>query len=204
MERLRDIWELADTRKSGTLNKTEFIIAMHYINQSRNSPHLALPSTLPPQVYSEASGRFNTSTQQNKAFTSPTISINKSQADSSASLVYSSPAISQAVASPIYSPSLKGGSELSYVPISQEEKEKYTLYFKQLDVDGSGYIDSEEAVYFFSHSQLPDSELGVIWEIADSRHLGKLDLHDFSVAMYLINMRLRGENIEKCKLISTT
>lgn len=201
VEHLRHIWELADTRKSGTMNKTEFVIAMHYITRLRNDPHLVLPSTLPSQVYSEASGRFSTSLHyNNNDMRSPIMSNNRPRANSNVSAMYSSPAISHMMTNSTYSPSIQGGLELSSMIIPPEDKEKYAAFFQQLDVDGSGYIDSEEAVYFFSHSKLPNSELGIIWEIADSRQLGKLDLHDFSVAMTLISMRLQGESIDKCNV----
>lgn len=181
------IWLLADTRNSGTLNKTEFIIAIHYISRLMKNPSLTLPTSLPSEVYAEATGRFASSMRRHNTMASPIALDNKNQS-------YSSPTISQMPNS-----SLLNTTEGSFPMIPPEEIERYSAYFDQLDCDQSGFIDAEEAVYFFSHSQLPDAELGRIWEIADSKHLGKLDVHDFGIAMHLISMRTRGESIDKCR-----
>ncbi|GAN08810.1 hypothetical protein MAM1_0224d08326 [Mucor ambiguus] len=194
-EKLADIWGLADTRNSGTLNKTEFIIAMHYISRLMKDPTLVLPSTLPSQVYAEATGRFASSIRRHHT----TTIANRSRASSNASMAgYTSPIISHLIpgstttASTVISTITTGD-----IALTAEEKERYLVYFQQLDTDGSGFIDADEAVYFFNHSGLSNSELGIIWEIADSQRLGKLGLHDFCIAMHLINMRKRGESIDK-------
>lgn len=200
MDKLGSIWMLADTRNSNTLNKTEFIIAMHYISRCMSNPSLVLPQTLPSQTYAEATGRFADSIRRhNTTVTSPSIQ-NRSPNPSllspvmSQSGVFLSPRTSHTASS-----GLMDHPPQQKVILAPQEIDQYKNYFSQLDTDNSGFIDAEEAVYFFSHSHLPDSELGVIWEIADSRHLGKLDLHDFSVAMHLIKMRKSGESIDKCK-----
>jgi hypothetical protein len=188
---LNAIWLLADTRHSGTLNKTEFIIAMHYISRLMKNPSFILPTSLPSQVYTEATGQFASSILRHNTMASPVAHNNRS-------LNYTSPIMSHTSRSPILNTTKHSISSQSTISIPPEETERYRAYFDQLDNDRSGFIDSEEAVYFFSHSRLPDSELGRIWEIADSKRLGKLDLHDFSIAMHLINMRKRGESIDRC------
>lgn len=189
-EILNWIWMLADTRNSGTLNKTEFIIAMHYISRCMSNPSLVLPQTLPSQTYSEASGRFATPVRRhNTTAISPAMSI---RAIPNQPLM--SPVTNHATLSSFNSRALEDTS----VQLLPQDINQYKPYFDELDTDKSGFIDSDEAVYFFSHSQLSDSELGAIWEIADSNHLGKLDLHGFTVAMHLINMRKNGESIGKC------
>ncbi|CEP08584.1 hypothetical protein [Parasitella parasitica] len=190
-KRLAEIWALADTRNSGTLNKTEFIIAMHYVSRLRKNPVAVLPPTLPSQVYAEAAGRFASSIRRHD-----TTVVNRSRASSNTSLTagYTTPIISHMMTEPV---AATANTTTGDIVLGPEEKEKYQTYFNQLDTDESGFIEGQEAVYFFSHSQLPNSELGRIWEIADSRHIGKLDLHDFCIAMHLINMRKRGESIDK-------
>lgn len=195
-DKLADIWALADTRNSGTLNKTEFIIAMHYISLLMKDPTIALPSALPSQVYAEATGRFASSIRRHHT----TTTVNRSRASSNASRAgYTSPIISHMMpGSATTLSTVTSNTTAGDIALTAQDKERYSAYFQQLDTDGSGFIDAEEAVYFFNHSKLPNSELGRIWEIADSRRLGKLDLHDFSIAMHLINMRKRGESIDRC------
>lgn len=171
---------------------------MHYITRLMKNPNIVLPLTLPSQVYAEATGRFASSIRRHNTTLAASPLVNRSRASSNASLAgYTSPIISHMMTGS--TTSIITTSTTGDIVLTSEEKEKYQVYFHQLDTDRSGFIDADEAVYFFSHSQLSNSELGRIWEIADSRHVGKLDLHDFCIAMHLINMCKRGENIEKCK-----
>lgn len=171
---------------------------MHYINRLMKDPKIVLPLTLPSQVYAEATGRFASSIRRHNTTLAASSLVNRSRASSNASLAgYTSPSINHMITGP--TTSITSTSATEDIVLTSEEKEKYQDYFRQLDTDGSGFIDADEAVYFFNYSQLPNSELGKIWEIADSRHVGKLNLHDFCIAMHLINMRKRGESIEQCK-----
>lgn len=201
---------LADTRKSGTLNKTEFIIAMHYISRLMADASLVLPQNLSSQTYAEATGHFVSSIRRHNTTMVSPIMANRNRSISNASYGIASPVMSHMTGSTnSFSTSLGNSSSMMTssggahsVVLSSEEVKQYTPYFYQLDTDGSGFIESEEAVYFFSHSGLSDVELGVIWEIADTRHLGRLSLHDFCVAMHLINMRKNGQSVDKCKCAS--
>lgn len=199
MNVLNLIWQLADTRNSGTLNQTEFIIAMHYISRISSNPAFVLPKTLPSQTYAEATGKFATSIRRHKTtMVSSPVMRNSTPKEIRSPVIRNSPVVrNSSTAMEFHSPSISAYSH--QVIVSSEEVERYKPYFYQLDTDNSDFIEAEEAVYFFSHSRLPDSELGVIWEIADSNRLGKLNLHDFCVAMHLINMRKNNESIDQCK-----
>lgn len=50
-------------------------------------------------------------------------------------------------------------------------------------------------MHFFGHSKLPSSDLARIWDLADTKQAGHLDLQQFAVAMHLIDKRLAGEQI---------
>ena len=174
---------------------------MHYISRLMKDPTIALPSTLPSQVYAEATGRFASSIRRHHT----TTTANRSRASSNASMAagYTSPIISHMMTgSTTTLGTVTSTTTAGDIALTAEEKERYSAYFQQLDTDGSGFIDADEAVYFFNHSRLPTFELGRIWEIADSRRLGKLNLHDFCIAMHLITMRKRGESIDKCRYFS--
>lgn len=164
--KLQDVLNLANTRKSGTLNQTEFIIAMHYIERSIKES-IPLPSTLPASIYASAIGRSISSplARQN------TLQINKA---------------------PIQSPVFKGSS-LSNVEIAPEEYARYKTFFNQLTT--SNYVSGADAVVFFKHSNLPDSELARIWDLADTNSSGQLSEQEFAMAMHIINRRIAGGNI---------
>lgn len=191
---------LANTRGSDSLNKTEFIIAMHYISRLMSNPTLTLPQTLPSQTYVQATGAFASSIRRhNTTMNSPAMSNNTTL--KYANNTNGTPSMSHMTASTVSLNSMEGSfHSANQVVLTPSEIKQYEVYFNQLDTDNSGFIEADEAVYFFSHSRLPDSELGLIWEIADSRRMGKLDLHDFSVAMHLIGMRKNKQSIDHCKL----
>lgn len=58
---LAQIWNLADVRKAGNLNQTEFVIAMHYIAKMMDGSIDRLPSHLPSAAYRSASGSIQSS-----------------------------------------------------------------------------------------------------------------------------------------------
>ncbi|KAK0544551.1 hypothetical protein OC846_005300 [Tilletia horrida] len=54
-EKLAAIWGLADTQQRGALDLTDFIIAMHFIQNTMNGTLQNIPPTLPPGLYESAS-----------------------------------------------------------------------------------------------------------------------------------------------------
>ncbi|KAF8306436.1 hypothetical protein DL93DRAFT_2088648 [Clavulina sp. PMI_390] len=56
VEKLGQIWMLADTKNRGALDTTDFAIGMHLIQAAMSSPSFNIPSTLPPGFYESVSG----------------------------------------------------------------------------------------------------------------------------------------------------
>ncbi|KAI9030801.1 hypothetical protein CLU79DRAFT_356889 [Phycomyces nitens] len=52
-----------------------------------------------------------------------------------------------------------------------------------------------DAVHFFRHSKLPESDLAKIWDLADTNSSGQLSKQEFGLAMHLINKRMAGGQI---------
>lgn len=169
---LQNIWNLADTRKSGTLNQTEFIIAMHYIESAMKGAG-NLPATLPPNVYASATGRT--------VGASPLVRNNTLQVNSPPTLPNRSPLLQK-----------RGGVPLD---IPSDDFNKYAAFFRQLDTDDSGFVTGADAVVFFKHSGLPESDLARIWDLADTNSTGQLNEKEFAIAMHLINRRNAGSDI---------
>ncbi|KAG2231880.1 hypothetical protein INT48_008906 [Thamnidium elegans] len=168
---LQIIWNLADTRKSGSLNQTEFIIAMFYIERAMKGFN-TFPPTLPASIYSSATGRPTGS----PLVRNTTLHVN------------SPPPI------PIRSPVFKGRA-LAPVIISPDEYQKYKVFFNQLDTDRTGFVSGSDAVVFFKHSKLPESDLAKIWDLADTNSSGMLSEQEFAIAMHMINKRVSGGDI---------
>ncbi|CAD6959620.1 unnamed protein product, partial [Tilletia laevis] len=55
VDKLAAIWGLADTHQRGALDLTDFIIAMHFIQNTMNGTLHAIPAALPPGLYESAS-----------------------------------------------------------------------------------------------------------------------------------------------------
>lgn len=86
----------------------------------------------------------------------------------------------------------KGSDESEWVV--SKERYKYDEQFQQLQpIDGkiSGRIAKEHMV----KSKLPSSVLGKIWKLADVDKDGFLDADEFSLANYLINLKLEGHEL---------
>ncbi|KAI0057121.1 hypothetical protein BV25DRAFT_1863870, partial [Artomyces pyxidatus] len=56
MEKLSQIWNLSDTQNRGSLDVTDFTIAMYLIQASMSGALSFVPTTLPPGLYEQASG----------------------------------------------------------------------------------------------------------------------------------------------------
>ncbi|KAG2189309.1 hypothetical protein INT44_004451 [Umbelopsis vinacea] len=201
VDTLAQIWTLADSRRSGTLNQTEFVIAMYYVARCMEGKK-DLPSTLPSDVYAAAAGRPASATPSPQIAhiaapaprhsagpppmaASPLQSVTRQFTGSSSAF---SPMISRANT---ISPSLPPNSN-KWI-ISPEDRKKYDVFFDKIDVAKHGYIQGAEAVEFFQNSRLPDADLAHIWDLADRHERGRLSKEEFAIAMYLIHKRLKGD-----------
>ncbi|KAH8554905.1 hypothetical protein BGW37DRAFT_451581 [Umbelopsis sp. PMI_123] len=182
VDTLAQIWSLADSRRSGTLNQTEFVIAMYYIARCMEGKK-DIPSTLPSTVYAAAAGRAPS--------TSPSPQISHSVAPAPRQNTVPQPMASSPI-QPI-ARQFTGASSANKWTISPEDRRKYDGFFDKIDVGKLGYIQGADAVEFFQNSRLPDSDLAHIWDLADRHERGRLSKEEFAIAMYLIHKRLKGD-----------
>ncbi|GAB5589486.1 hypothetical protein Unana1_04386 [Umbelopsis nana] len=207
VDQLAQIWNLADARRSGTLNQTEFVIAMHYIAGVMDSSISSLPATLPPAVYNSAAGRTTP--------TSPVTRQFSGERSLSPSFMQrfptSSPSLQKQAISPQFTgPPLQSQASLSIASafpapaannvrwdVTDQEKQKFDNFFDKIDSRGTGVVQGNDAVEFFQNSRLPETELAQIWDLADTQQRGKLSREEFAVAMHLIHKRLAGQPIPR-------
>ncbi|XP_020887099.1 EH domain-containing protein 1 [Arabidopsis lyrata subsp. lyrata] len=78
---------------------------------------------------------------------------------------------------------------------SKENQLIYKEWFEFADSDGDGRITGNDAIKFFTMSNLPRPELKQIWAIADSKRQGYLAFKDFIVAMQLVSLAQTGHEI---------
>uniref|UniRef100_A0A8C9ST02 Intersectin 1 n=1 Tax=Scleropages formosus TaxID=113540 RepID=A0A8C9ST02_SCLFO len=76
--------------------------------------------------------------------------------------------------------------------ISVDERAKHEQQFHSLTPTLAGFITGDQAKNFFLQSGLPAPILAQIWALADLNNDGKMDIHEFSIAMKLIKLKLQG------------
>ncbi|KAL0091477.1 hypothetical protein J3Q64DRAFT_1654951 [Phycomyces blakesleeanus] len=186
-ETLHAIWNLADTRKSGTLNQTEFIIAMHYVSQMMKKSIQSLPATLPVHIYTAAAGRFGPSRQFS--------AVSPVMRQMSTQNTHSITTRQMTGPSAVFTGDQSHHPTRGDLDVSPEELAKYSVFFENLNTNGTGYVSGVDAVHFFRHSKLPESDLAKIWDLADTNSSGQLSKQEFGLAMHLINKRMAGGQI---------
>ncbi|XP_048865058.1 intersectin-1 isoform X1 [Brienomyrus brachyistius] len=91
-------------------------------------------------------------------------------------------------------PTAFGGGADAWV-ITVEERAKHDQQFHSLSPSPAGFITGDQAKNFFLQSGLPPPVLAQIWTLADMNNDGKMDIHEFSIAMKLIKLKLQGHNL---------
>ncbi|KAI8638865.1 hypothetical protein BD408DRAFT_422384 [Parasitella parasitica] len=200
METLSQIWILADVRQSGSLNQTEFIIAMHYIAKLMDGTLTSLPDRLPPAVYQSANGDAATSISsasqspmmRNMSITSPSFRNTRQQS------IMTPPQRARTIDSLgnlAFGPSASIHETVQQWDVSAQEKQQFDAYFDKIDSNKTEAIQGKEAVEFFKNSRLPETDLAHVWDLADIQQKGALSRDEFAVAMHLIHKRLAGEQL---------
>jgi len=120
------------------------------------------------------------------------------RADFDSRSVSPSPATALRVSSAAPSPLLRSGH--NNVPsrtnssddIQLQDYARFVEHFRNIDTDADGYVSGLEARPLLTQSELPVAELRKIWDLADMTSDGRLDRHEFAVAMILIQARQKG------------
>uniref|UniRef100_A0A3B3YJX9 Uncharacterized protein n=1 Tax=Poecilia mexicana TaxID=48701 RepID=A0A3B3YJX9_9TELE len=79
--------------------------------------------------------------------------------------------------------------------ITPDERAKHDQQFHGLAPSAGGYITGDQAKNFFLQSGLPPPILAQIWALADMNSDGRMDIHEFSIAMKLIKLKLQGHSL---------
>ncbi|KAF7800250.1 hypothetical protein EIP86_011497 [Pleurotus ostreatoroseus] len=210
VDKLSQIWTLADTKNRGALDATDFTIAMYLIQASMSGQLQAIPRNLPPYLYDQAKpvseGIVSHATGGSGSF-SPTslggfpprpVSVLQPQYTGQSALQaqmtgqkpnLSSPPRSASI--PAFPPS---PSQMQW-DVTAAEKASSDQYFNNLDTQKRGYIEGDVAVPFMVQSKLSDDVLAQIWDLADLNNDGRLTRDGFAVAMHLIQHKLSGKDL---------
>lgn len=188
-ETLGRIWQLADTEQRGALVLTEFVIAMHLLTSMKSGALRALPNILPAALYDAATRRGSVGARPQSP-TGPTGPISaiprqlSGHAQRQLPVRTGSPLGAGHMRSPL-APQTTGDAWL----VTQADKHRFDQIYDSIDKTKKGFITGEEAVPFFSQSNLSEATLANIWDLADIRSEGRLNRDEFAVAMYLIRQQ---------------
>lgn len=190
-EVLGRIWGLADTQGRGTLDVTEFVIAMHLLASYKSGAMRGVPNTLPPGLLDAASRRAParlSSGMPQPARPSSSAGAQPLQQQYSgmqSNIRPQSPIVNRQMAGTPLSAQSTGEPWL----ISAPDKARFDQVFSTVDTAGQGFISGEQAVQFFGNARLPEDVLAQIWDLADINSDGVLNRDEFAVAMYLIRLQ---------------
>lgn len=176
-ETLGRIWALADTEQRGALALPEFVIAMHLLTSIKTGALRSLPAVLPAGLYEAAINRGAAPRQSpNNTGMGPIPRQLSGQAQ-------------MRTGSPLGRPLSQAGNDWA---VSPADKAKFDQIYATMDKTNKGFITGEEAVPFFSQSNLSEDALAQIWDLADFNSQGQLNREGFAVAMYLIRQQRSG------------
>ncbi|KAH8554226.1 hypothetical protein BGW37DRAFT_412027, partial [Umbelopsis sp. PMI_123] len=176
---LNKLWNLANMRRSGSLNQTEFVIAMFYISRLMDHTLDSLPTSIPTSIYNSAAGRPNSPTiSRQNTVTSPIVRQSTGQ---STAATFGQVAFADVL-------------EDNWA-IPHDQRTKFKTFFQQLDPHQTGFVSGMYAGNFFRNSGLPQTDLEQIWSLAAIQERERLSADEFTVAMYLIHERLSGKPI---------
>ncbi|KAJ2367179.1 actin organization and endocytosis protein, partial [Coemansia sp. RSA 2607] len=173
------IWELADTRKMGSLSQMP-------VPMQTPAQHVPTSMHMPTPVQAPATSR----TQDPAA--------PESLADFEASFPSLSPAGASAAAptnalSSVRQSFAQGGAARTWA-ITPAERSSYAAVFRQW-AGGRRVLGGAQAREVFAQSGLTQAELARVWALADASNQGELNGDEFAVAMHVIFRRLAGEPI---------
>lgn len=174
---LGSIWNLCDRENSGSLDKSEFIMAMHLIQLAMtNNPVLAtVPDSLPGYLWEAVN---------------PSNLPQSSLSPSSTGLSVNSPVSRQP--SLVRVPSSTFSNAASDWTLSFEKKQQFDAIFDSLDKSKAGTLSSQTLVPFFLSSRLSQDTLASVWDLADIHNNAEFTKLEFAIAMFLIQKKKTG------------
>ncbi|SCU83914.1 LAMI_0C05314g1_1 [Lachancea mirantina] len=175
---LGSIWALCDRNNSGSLDKTEFVMAMHLIQTAIGAGgNLAIPNSLPAYMW-------NSVDLANAAPTAQTLSVN-STGISAGSSVTRNPSIAR-VSSGTFS------NAASDWTLTYDKRKQFDAIFDSLDKQSRGTLGSQVLVPFFLSSRLNQDTLAAVWDLADIHNSAEFSKLEFAIAMFLIQKKNSG------------
>ncbi|KAM0787065.1 hypothetical protein ACM66B_006328 [Microbotryomycetes sp. NB124-2] len=185
---LAQVWQLSDPENTGFLTVERFGVALRLIGHLQHTPNLS-PATQVNETLISQPGPF-------PRFNGYPIPSHLGQGVRSTG----TPAVQAAPGTPAQiQPQTTGSNNsgtattntLAGNTVTPEEKARYAKLFTNSG-PVNGLLDGDKARDIFIKSKLPFDTLGQIWNLADTRSRGALDVTDFTIGMHLIQHTMNG------------
>lgn len=172
---LGQVWSLVDKENAGQLNLNEFVVAMHLIQGLISGTIKHLPPAVPESMWTSVQNMRTLNFMRQTSFGSVTsqetaIRHNNQPQDS------------------------QGANNNEWI-VSPSSKQQYESIFKSLDKSKSGVLDSSSVASFLMTSKLSQQDLASIWDLSDIQNTGNFLILEFSIALFLVNKKLAGEEL---------
>lgn len=213
LETLGKIWDLADQDKDGSLDKHEFIVAMHLVYQALDKR--AIPTVLPIELQRPQSTTTVTSSSivddfsMNGDFVAnfptemapppqvpplPIVPPHISRVPPAIPKLPSMPLIDADLISTISPPSIQPTQQQQQSDwvVTPLEKIRYDGIFVASDLDNDGLVSGLEIKDVFLKSGVQQSCLAHIWALCDTNQSGKLTSDQFALAMWFVERKKNG------------
>ncbi|KAJ0058876.1 hypothetical protein NL108_001111 [Boleophthalmus pectinirostris] len=190
---LGKIWDLSDVDKDGSLDKDEFIVAMHLVYRAMEKepvPTTLPQSLIPPSKRKKTAGALPGAVAVLPGFAgfSPGSALLKDTLRSTPPLANTPPPTTVNI-SPKHSFRSSPQPTVNWI-VPLADREKYDDLFRKTDADGDGLVNGAEVIEIFMQSTLSQTMLAQIWGLADTKQTGKLNREQFSLAMHLIQQKI--------------
>lgn len=85
-----------------------------------------------------------------------------------------------------------GGGPVRIPPLTPDKVAQFTGLFERQNLAAGSLLPGDQAKQIFEKSGLPNETLGLVWQLADSEQRGAFLLHEFIIAMHLLNALKTG------------
>ncbi|KAL4608032.1 epidermal growth factor receptor substrate 15-like 1 [Arapaima gigas] len=181
---LGKVWDLSDIDRDGHLDRDEFAVAMHLVQRSLQ--HEGVPSSLPMSLIPPSKRKKTGGILPGSVAVLPSSVLTLKD-----SLRRSPPLGAVDSVSSSLSPELPSNPQAVSWVVPAADRSRYDDLFLKTDTDLDGLVSGQEVKEILMQSGLPHGLLAHIWTLADTRQLGQLTKEQFSLAMHLVQQKVR-------------